>query len=440
MGHPSMSDSVPDGIQLPSTFRAFRHRNYRLYFFGQMISVMGTWMQRIAQQWLIYQLTGSAAMLAALNLAAVLPVGPLSLWGGSLADRFPRRSILVVTQSLMMLLAFILGALTWTGMVQVWQLLLLAMALGAVSAINMPTLQSFVVDMVEDRDDLTNALALNSTIRNVARGIGPAIAGLAVATVGAAGVFFINGLTFIAVLAGLLLMRLPVKQHLARQSKLGAHVWEAVQYVWQDRAVLVLLSLVAVSSFLAMPYIILLPVFATDVLNESAQPLLDLVCSGSQALFDCQSPDALIYGLLVAASGLGAVCGALVVASMPSSARRGGWLTVSSLAFPALVGCMACSRSFVLTLVLLVGVGFSFVTLNTLANTLIQISVPDALRGRVMSFYALLVLGMTRLGGLQAGLTGDHVGAPIAVGIGALACLAYALFVAWRYPGVREMV
>ncbi len=431
--------SVIEGVHLPSTFRALRHRNYRLFFFGQMISLIGTWMQTIAQQWLVYRLTGSATMLGMVNLVAVLPLVPLSLWGGSLADRFSKRSIIAITQSVMMVQAFILAGLTWAGVVQVWHVMLLAVVLGAANAVDVPARQAFVVEMVNGKEDLTNAIGLNSTIFNAARAIGPAVAGAAVATTGEAGAFFINGISFLAVIAGLWMMHLPATPRPLRQPRLGAHLWEAMRYVRSHRVVMMLMSLVAVSAFLSMPYSTLLPVFAKSVLDESARPMLDFMCTGSRALFTCQSPDALTYGLLMAASGLGAVTGALFVASLPASARRGRWLTLGNLNFPMLLVGMALSRSFAVTLALLVGIGFSFVAQNALANTLIQITVPDELRGRVMSFYSLTFQGMMRLGGMQAGLMGDYLGAPMAVGVGALACLAYGAFVAWRYPRVREM-
>jgi len=437
----STRGSVTKGVSiyLPSTFRALRHRNYRLFFFGQMISLIGTWMQTIAQQWLVYRLTGSATMLGMVNLVAVLPLVPLSLWGGSLADRFSKRSIIVITQSVMMVQAFILAGLTWAGVVQVWHVMLLAVVLGAANAVDVPARQAFVVEMVNGKEDLTNAIGLNSTIFNAARAIGPAVAGAAVATTGEAGAFCINGISFLAVIASLLMMQLPVTPRLLRQPRLGAHLWEAMRYVRSHQVVMVLMSLVAVSAFLSMPYSTLLPVFAKSVLDESARPLLDFMCTGSRALFTCQSPDALTYGLLMAATGLGAVTGALFVASLPASARRGRWLTLGNLSFPILLVGMALSRSFAVTLALLVGIGFSFVAQNALANTLIQITVPDELRGRVMSFYSLTFQGMMRLGGMQAGLMGDYFGAPMAVGVGALVCLAYGAFVAWRYPRVREM-
>jgi MFS family permease len=427
--------------QRTSTFRALRHRNFRLFFFGQMISLVGTWMQTIAQQWLVYRLTGSATMLAVISLLGVLPLLPMSLWGGSLADRFPKRTIIVVAQVVMMIQAFALAALTWTGTVQVWQVMVLAVVLAAVSAVDIPARQSFVVEMVEGKEDLTNAIGLNSAIFNAARAIGPALAGIAVATTGEAGAFFINGLTFIAVIAGLLLMRLPRQPEPTHQARLGSHLLEAVRYVRGQQAVLVLISLVAVSAFLSMPYSTLMPVFAQDVLNVSAEPLLNAVCDRLHASvgLTCQAPGALTYGLLMAATGLGAVMGALFVASLPSDTRRGGWLTLGNLAFPGLVLAVALSRSFALSLIFLVGVGLSFVVQNALANTLIQITVPDGLRGRVMSFYSLTFQGMMRLGGMQAGLMGDAFGAPFAVGLGAVVCLAYGLFVAWRFPRVRRM-
>jgi MFS family permease len=437
--HDPTAESGTARSRLFPTFRALSHRNYRLFFFGQMVSLVGTWMQTIAQQWLIYQLTGSATMLGVVNLVTMLPAAPLSLWGGSLADRFSKRLILLVTQSTMMVLAFILATLTWTSVVQVWHVMVLAAAVGAAGAIDMPARQAFVVEMIEGKADLTSAIGLNSTIFNAARAIGPAIAGVAVATIGESGAFFVNGVTFIAVIASLLMMRLPAGQRPLHLPKLGAHLWEAVRYVRSRQVLMVPISLVAVSAFLSLPYSVLLPVFAQDVLRESARPLLKFVCAEAQAWFTCQSPEAVVYGLLMAASGLGAVLGALFVALLPQGVSRGWWLTLNNLSFPTLLIGMALSDSFTVTLVLLMGIGFSFVMQNALTNTLIQVSVPDELRGRILSFYVLAFQGMAYLGGVQAGVMGDYLGAPMAVGVAALACLAYGAFVAWRYPFVRNM-
>ena len=424
-----------------STFRALRHRNYRLFFAGQMISLVGTWMQNIAQQWLIYRLTGSATMLGTISLLGALPLLPMSLWGGSLADRVPKRTIIVVTQTVMMIQAFILALLAWKGTVEVWHVLLLGVVLAAAQAIDLPARQAFIVELVEGKEDLTNAIGLNSAVFNGARAVGPALAGLAVATTGEAGAFLINGVTFIAVIAGLLLMRMPDRPRAAARPALGSHLAEAVRYVRGQQVVMVLISLVAVSAFLSMPYSTLMPVFAEKVLADSAGPLLDTACHWAESSMGltCQAPGALTYGLLMAATGLGAVVGALFVASLPDGARRGRWLTLGNLAFPALVLLVALSRSFPLSAVLLLGVGFSFVAQNALANTLIQLAVPDDLRGRVMSFYSLTFQMSMRLGGMQAGLVGDAFGAPIAVGAGAAACLAYGAYVALRFPRVRRM-
>ena len=427
------------GVRLPATFRALRHRNYRLFFFGQMVSLIGTWMQMIAQQWLVYRLTGSATMLGVVSLIGLLPSIPMSLWGGSLADRYPKRNILIVVQATMMIQAFILSALTGTGLVQVWHVLVLAAVLASANAIDMPVRQSFVVEMVEGREDLTNAIGLNSTIFNAARAIGPALAGVMVAATGEAGAFFLNGVSFIAVLAGLFLMRIPAQPQKRTRASFGPHILEAARFVADRRPVLVLISLVAASAFLSMPYSTLLPVFAKTILKSSAEPMLAAVCTGSRALLDCRSPDALTYGLLMAAVGAGAVVGALTVASLPAQARRGPLLTAGNLLFPALLVGMALSRSFALTSALLLGVGFSFVFQQTLGNTLMQITTPDEMRGRVMSFYTMTTQIAMRLGGMQAGSMADLFGAAIAVGVGAALCLSYGVFVALRYPQVRNL-
>jgi MFS family permease len=340
----------------------------------------------------------------------------------------------------MMLLAFILAALTWTGVVQVWMVMILSVALASVNAVDIPVRQAFVVDMVNGKQDLGNAIGLNSAIFNGARAIGPALAGVAVAATGEAGAFFLNGLSFLAVIASLLMMRLPPYVAPVDRAPVRSHVMEGMRYVRGRQTILVLISLVAVSAFLSMPYSTLLPVFAKDVLAASGRPVVDIFCGpGSVFGTSCQSPDALLYGLMMAAVGVGAVTGALFVASLPENARRGRWLTLGNLAFPAFVILMAMSGSFLLTTVILLAVGFSFVVQNALANTLLQITTPDQLRGRVMSFYTLTFTVSMRLGAMQGGLMGDWLGAPLAVAIGGVASLAYGIFVAIRYPKVREM-
>jgi MFS family permease len=432
--------SAEAGLRLPTTFRALRHRNFRLWFFGQGTSLIGTWMQTMALQVLVYRLTNSAAALGMVNFIAIVPLVPLALWGGSISDRFPKRTVILITQTIMLVQALLLAALTWTGIVQVWHVYILAFLLGAANAVDMPARQAFTVDMVEGKEDLTNAIALNSAIFNGARAIGPALAGLAVAVTGEGMAFFLNGLSFLAVIISLLMMHnLPQSSRSRRDSGLTSHMIEGVRFVLKQQAVVVLISLIAVSAFLSMPYNTLMPVFADDVLGQNAQPVVMLLCGGAQPLMRCQTPEALPLGILLTAVGIGALMGALLVASLPDTARRGRMLTAGNLAFPSVLLFFAMSRSFAFSSALMILTGISFVWQNALANTLLQLATPDELRGRVMSLYSLTFQGMMRVGGLQAGVVADWIGAPLSVGIGAAISLAYGLSVALRFPKVRDM-
>lgn len=427
-------------MTLPPTFRALRHRNYRLWFFGQGLSLIGTWMQTVAQQVLVYRLTGSAAALGTVSFIGIIPLVPLALWGGSLADRLPKRSVLLVTQTAMALQAAVLGALAWTGAVQIWHVYLLAFLLASVQAVDIPVRQSFTVEMVEGKEDLTNAIALNSTIFNLARALGPALAGGVVAATGEGPAFLINALSFLAVIASLLMMRnLPRPKAASRPQSLPGHLVEGLRFIGGQQTLKVLISLVAVSAFLSMPYNTLMPAFASRVLGESSRPVVQFLCAGERPWLRCQTPEALPLGILLTTVGAGAVAGALLVASLPDRARRGWMLTLGNLGFPLLLLIFAFSRSFLLALPLLFLVGVSFVWQNSLANTLLQLTAPDEMRGRVMSVYSLTFQGMMRLGALQAGLVADRIGVALAVGIGAAVSLAYGAVVAVRYPKIRNM-
>jgi MFS family permease len=421
------------------TFRALRHRNYRIWFFGQGISLIGTWMQTMAQQLLVYRLTGSAAALGMINFIGLIPLLPLTLWGGSLSDRIPKRTVILGTQAGMLIQALLLASLTLTGVIRVWQVYTLALLMGALQAVDLPARQSFTVDMVEGKADLTNAIGLNSALFNGARALGPALAGLVVAATGEGMAFLINALTFVAVISSLLLMRNLPRSSSPSTVGLARHMAEGVRYISKQQALLVLMSMVAVSAFLSMPYSTLMPVFAHDVLRQSADTVIQAVCYGPISFLRCQTPQALPLGLLLTMVGLGALVGALVIASLPDSARRGRMLTLGNLIFPAALILFSTSRSFLLSLACLFIVGFSFVSQNALANTLIQVMTPDAMRGRVMSIYSLTTQGTMRLGGLQAGLVADRIGAPLAVGLGATISLAYGAFVALRFPRVRKL-
>ncbi len=407
---------------------------------GQGVSLVGTWMQTMAQQVLVYRLTGSAAALGIVSAIGLIPVIPLGLWGGSLADRAPKRTVILIAQTAMMIQAFILAFLTATGTVQVWHVYVMALLLAAAQAIDLPARQAFVVDMVDGKEDLTNAIALNSTIFQAARMLGPALAGAVVATLGEGPAFFLNGLTFLAVIGSLLLMRnLPPRRAAAKSAPVTRHMAEGVRYVLNNRLILVLTSLVAVSAFLSMPYSTLMPAIADRVLKTTSQPVVAALCENPGAPFRCQAPEALPLGMLLTAIGVGAVTGALLVASLPNDARRGPLLTAGNLLFPAGLLLFSLSRSFLVSLLLLVLIGIAFVAQNALANTLIQLNIPDELRGRVMSLYTLTFQVSMRAGGLQAGLVADSLGPAMSVGIGAVVSLAYGLFVAIRYPALRRM-
>ena len=424
-----------------STFRALRHYNYRLWFIGQGISLVGTWMQTMAQQVLVYRLTGSAAALGIVNLMALIPLIPFSLWGGSLSDRFSKRKVILYAQVAMLVQALVLAAITWSGVVQIWHVYIMALLLGVANAVDLPARQSFTVEMVDGKEDLTNAIGLNSAMFNGARAIGPALAGIIVAATGEGTAFFLNALTFLAVIISLLMMRnlpKPAAQE-ARTKPLPGHIAEGLRFIFQNKNLLVLVSLVAVSAFLSMPYNTLMPAVAGKVLAGSAQSAVNAICDPQTGWFTCKAPEALPLGLLMAAVGVGAVIGALSVAALPDNARRGRWLTVGNLGFPLLLLGVAISRSFLLTMGLLLGVGVMFVWQNALSNTLIQLCAPDALRGRIMAVYTMTFQSFMRLGGLQAGFVADWLGIPIALGAGAVISLVYGAFIAIRYPVVRRM-
>ena len=395
----------------------------------------------MAQQVLIYRLTGSASALGIVSFIQFLPLIPFALWGGTLADRFPKRTLVIITQTLMMVQAFLLALFTWTGVIEIWHIYLMAFMLGAAKAVDMPARQSFIVEMVEGKEDLTSAIGLNSAIHNLARTLGPALAGVVVAALGEAVAFSVNGLSFLAVIGSLLMMRglahPPAVK--AEQVPVLAGIKEGAKYVLGQQTILVLMSLVAVSSFLARPYSTLMPVFADVLLGESSRPVVSFICDGENPLLHCQAPEALPLGLLLSAVGVGAVIGAFVVASLPRGARRGWLLTIGNLALPFSLLLFVVSRSFLLSMALLVLVGLSQVFQNSLANTLLQITTPDNLRGRVMSLYTLTLFGLMPVGGLLTGLIAEHFSEPAAVVAGALVTLTCTAALAVLTPRVRRL-
>ena len=420
------------------TFRALRHRNYRLFFFGQMISVIGTWMQATAIQLLVIGLFATreeqAYWLGAVGFVPLIPLIPFALAGGSLADRFPRRTLVIVTQSTMMAVAFALYAIAASGAVTIWLVLGLLIVQGAANAVDIPARQTLIFEMVGGKDDLTSAIALNSSVFNLGRALGPALAGILVAALGVADAFLLNGLSFVAVLVGLLLTRLPPREKEGKPPRMGKHLREGFGYIKREKTISILLSLIAVTAFLAMPFTQMLPLFAKYTLAESAEPLTQALCSR----IECSTPEALTLGLLNAFFGLGALAGALGVASWAEHYRRGRLLTLGNVGFPAVLLLFALSRSIWLSLGLLFFVGAGWVMQTTLTNTLLQITSLDNLRGRVMSVYSMLFQGMWRVGSMAAGFVAALISAPFAVGLGAALALAYGVYTAARHPRIRH--
>jgi MFS family permease len=401
------------GSRWSEGFRALRHRNYRLFFAGQLISLIGTWMDQVAEAWLVYRLTGSALLLGTVAFASQIPVFLLAPIGGALADRLDRRKILICTQSSMMLLTFILAGLTLSHRVHIWQVVMLAALTGVVNAIDLPARQAFVVDMVS-RADLVNAIALNSSMFNGARIVGPALAGIVVAAIGEGWCFFANGVSFIAVIAGLALMKID-RPRLAIEGSPLENIMEGFKFVAQSGPVRALMVLLGLVSFTAMPYAVLMPLFADKILHGGAQAL----------------------GLLMGCSGVGALGGALTLAMRKTLKGLSVWVAASCAGFGVALLLFSLSRLLWLSAALLVPAGFCMMIQMASSNTLIQSMVPDRLRGRVMSVYAMTFMGMAPLGALLAGSLAHKLGAPMTVGIGGVVAIVGAGLFGLKLPALR---
>jgi MFS family permease len=393
------------GISWGRTFSAFQHRNYRLYFWGQLVSLIGSWMTSTAQGWLVYQLTGSKALLGIVAAAGTAPMLVFSTWGGWAADRFPKRSVLICTQVAMMILAFVFAGLVWSGLIQPWQIIVLGLFGGVAMAFDMPARQSFVVE-IASREDLMNAISLNSAMFNGARIVGPAIAGFLMAQVGIALCFFIDGVSFLAVLTGLFLMQLERRPPSAATGGALAQSLEGFRYVWHHVRVRTIFALFAIVGIFGWSYSVLMPAFARDILHLGEQG----------------------YGLLLGASGVGALVGALVTATFGSgiSPRKlafgGVWL------FSAMLLIFSFNRSLTIAMLCLAGAGFGMMLFFSTLNTTVQTIVPDEMRGRVMGIWALIFGGMIPFGALEAGAVAHYVGTSATLAVGAVIC-ALAAFV-----------
>ncbi len=394
--------------------RALRHRNFRLFAAGQSISLIGTWMQSIAQSWLVYRLTGSSLLLGAVGFVSQIEVFLLAPFGGTVADRYNRHRVVIITQTLSMLLAFVLAGLTLAGAVRVWHIFVLAGLLGSVNAFDIPTRQAFAIDMV-GREDLMNAIALNSSMFNGARIAGPAIAGILVASIGEGWCFFLNGVSYIAVIAGLMMMRIQARATREAGASSMDRILEGFRFVRNATPIRDILALLGLVSLVGMPYAVLMPIFAEEVLRSGAWGL----------------------GILMGATGVGAVFGALSLAARSGVRGLGRWAGYSCAFFGISLILFAWSRSFLLSAALLLPVGFFMMVQMASSNTLIQTMVPDRLRGRVMSVYSMVFIGMSPFGALLAGSMAERLGAPATVCIGAVACIAGGIVFLYRIPGLR---
>ena len=400
--------------RLKESFRALRYRNYRLFFIGQLTSLVGTWMQTVAQSWLVYRLTGSAALLGIVGFASQVPVLILAPIGGAVADTYPRRRSMLAIQTSAMLLAFPLAALTFLNRIQVWHVVVLGVLLGVVTAFDIPVRQSFFGEMVA-REDLINAIALNSSMTNAARVIGPAVAGILVAVVGEGWCFLINGLSYLAVIIGLLFITAGKQAPHETQGSHAQAILEGFRFVLHTQPIRALLVLLGVVSFMGMPYSVLMPIFADHILNGGAKGL----------------------GILMGFSGLGALLGAVILAGRKGVRGLGTWVMFASAGFGTSLILFALSRRFWLSTLLLLPVGFGMMVQLASSNTLIQSMVPDRLRGRVMAVYSMMFMGMAPFGALFAGVLANHLGAPLTVAIGGAVCIGAAGIFRSQLPRLR---
>ena len=406
------------GSSLKSIARSLRHRNYRLFFSGQSISLVGTWMQRIALGWLVYRLTHSAFLLGVVGFSGQIPTFCLAPFAGVLADRCNRHRILILSQMLAMVQAAVLWVLVFSGLIHIWHIIVLSILLGLINALDMPTRQAFLIEMVEDKKDLSNAIALNSSMVNAARLIGPSAAGILIAAMGEGACFLINAISYLAVILSLLVMRIKPKEASRRHTKVWRELKDGLQYAVRFQPIRDILLLFALINLMGMPYTVLMPVFAKDVLH-----------GGPTAL-----------GFLMGAIGLGALAGAVYLASRKSVLGLGKLIPLAAMIFGSALIVFSFSRMMWLSLGLMVLTGFGQMAVMASSNTMLQTLVDDDKRGRVMSFYIMAFMGATPVGSIIAGTLASKITAPMTVMMGGLVCIIGAVFFLRRLPKLRQMI
>jgi MFS family permease len=402
----------------PRITRALQSRNFRLFFSGQSVSLVGTWITRIATSWLVYRLTGSALLLGLVGFCGQIPTLVLAPIAGVLVDRWDRHRILVVTQVLSMLQSAALAVLTLTGRITVMDILVLQVAQGIINAFDTPARQSFVVQMVEQREDLPNAIALNSSMVNASRILGPSIGGIIIAAVGEGWCFAIDAVSYLAVIASLMAMQVVRRPLAIRTTRMGEELATGFRYVFRFLPVRWALLLLSLVSIMGMPYTVLMPAISATVLHGGAHTL----------------------GFLMTASGVGALVGALYLASRHSVVGLGRLMVLSTAAFGAGLVCFSFSRTLWLSLLVLPVVGAGMMVTMAATNTIIQTVVPEELRGRVMAFYTMAFLGTAPIGSLLAGVAADRIGTQRTILLGGVLCLGAAGWFAMRLPQFRVLV
>jgi MFS family permease len=402
---------------VPKAFAAFQYRNYQLWFGGQLISLAGTWMQSIAQGWLVYEISKSEFALGLVSFASAIPILFVTPFGGVVVDRVPKRTLLVITQIFMMLLAFVLAALVFANVVQVWHVVVLAVLLGVANAFDAPARQSFIVEMVT-REHLINGIAMNSIMFNGARVVGPAIGGAVLAAVGAGWCFLLNGVTFIAVIAGLLAMRVPKFAPPGKRASSWQQLKDGLHYTSLHKELVAIILLASVWGVFGGSYSALLPAFIDQVFHTGAEG----------------------YGFLNAAIGLGAMGGAFIIAQFVDKARRGTWLFFANQSFSILLLVFAFNHNFTLAIITGLGLGLSFMIQNTNMNSLLQTGVEDSMRGRVLSLYTLAFFGFSPIGSLVAGSLAQAWSLSGTVGLFAAITLVGSIFIFIRNPEIRKLV
>ena len=399
-------------------FRSLKYRNYRLFFSGQSISLIGTWMQRIAMPWLVYHMTGSALLLGVVGFAGQIPSFLLSPVAGVLTDRWSRYRVLLATQIISLIQAGLLAGLCLAGVIQIWEIVVLSVFLGCVNAFDVPARHSFVIDMVEKKEDLGNGIALNSLMFNGARLIGPSIAGVMLATAGEGICFLLNAISYIFVIVSLLMMRLNLKESKRNETRILKELSEGLRYTFGFAPIKHLLILLSISSLMGMSYSVLMPVFAKEILH-----------GGSHT-----------YGFLMGAAGFGALLGALFLASRESVLKLGRIVPASAILFGAGLIGLSFSRIFPISLILMIFIGLGMMMQAAASNTILQTITDDDKRGRVMSFYTMAIMGTAPFGSLMAGGLAKVIGTPGTIFTGGLACIIGALFFLRKLPELRRVV